>query len=148
MSESRLNSTLKNLNKLGVRVTRSRRLIIELIYADDIEVPFTTEEIHERIPQVGRATVYRTIKMLQESGFLCKVVLPGNEMAYSISDFAATGSHHHHAVCITCGQIRTFTDLSIENAIKMLSTSDGQVGEVRDHRIEIYDVCPSCQLEG
>lgn len=143
-------SIVSELMQQNVRVTGPRREIID--YISGVPRTFTAEEVCAKLPYIGRATVYRTLKMLQDEDIICKVVLPGDEMEYSVS--AAIDpvrgpkidrTHHHHAVCTVCGIVRRFTADAIERAINALSLSvDGVMGEVMDHRIEVYDICPRC----
>ncbi len=146
-------SIVGTLNEQNVRVTGPRREIID--YISVVPRTFTAEEVCAQLPDIGRATVYRTLKMLQDEHIICKVVMPGDEMAYSVSapfDTVRGGlidhPHHHHAVCTICGIVRMFAAEAIESAINALSSSvDGVMGKVMDHRIEVYDICPRCSTE-
>ncbi len=137
----------------NARVTAPRREIIECI--SNVPRTFTAEDICGQLAHIGRATVYRTLKILQDADIICKVVMPGDEMAYSVSadlDLETGASmipaHHHHAVCTVCNAVRYFNAEAIENAIDALSGSvRGVMGEVIDHRIEVYDICPRCVAE-
>ena len=132
------------LNQRGMRITQPRQQIIDQICAMADASSFTAEDICEQLPHIGRATIYRTIRMLQEVGFLCKVVLAGGERAYTVSD-AVDMQHHHHVVCTICNSAREFTAGSIEQALSALNTTNGELGEIVGHRIELYDVCRQCQ---
>ena len=137
----------------NARVTAPRREIIECI--SNVPRTFTAEDICGQLSHIGRATVYRTLKILQDADIICKVVMPGDEMAYSVSadlDLETGASmipaHHHHAVCTVCTAVRYFNAEAIENAIDALSGSvRGVMGEVINHRIEVYDICPRCVTE-
>ena len=133
-------SMLDALNAKGIRSTAPRRKLVEIISAQ--HQSFTAEAICEAIPEIGRATVYRTIRLLQEAGAICKVVMPNGDMAYSIGA-TSQSIHHHHAVCTICGSVRVFATQAIEKVIQALDSSK-QLGQVIDHRIEIYDICPEC----
>ena len=136
-----------------IRVTGPRREIID--YISVVPRTFTAEEVCSKLPDIGRATVYRTLKMLQDEDIICKVVMPSDDMVYSVSaaidperGAISDAAHHHHAVCTVCGIVRRFTAEAIEGAINTLSSSvDGVMGEVMDHRIEVYDICPRCSAE-
>ncbi len=135
---------INKLNENGVRITPNRQRIIEIISEKSKEKFFTAEEICFLLPNVGRATVYRTIRTLEEFNLLCKVVLPGNEMAYTVGD--TTDAHHHHVVCKVCNRVRKFKAGSIERAVKAISaSSNGYIGDILEHRIELYDMCPQCK---
>lgn len=125
----------------GVRATAPRIRILELIRSRP--ETFTAEQICDQVPQVGRATVYRTLRLLQEAGAICKVVMPNGEMAYSSSQADPDDAHHHHAVCTECGSVRTFCERSIERAINAISAL-ADLGNVVGHRIEVYDICQNC----
>ena len=142
-------SIVSVLLERNARVTGPRREIIDCI--SDVPRTFTAEEVCAKLPHIGRATVYRTIKILQDAEIICKVVMPGDEMAYSVSvelnsdPSSDAPHHHHHAVCTVCSAVRYFNAEVIERAIKALSKSvEGVMGEIIDHRIEVYDVCPRC----
>ncbi len=130
----------------NARVTAPRREIIDCI--SSVPSTFTAEHVCARLPHIGRATVYRTLKILQDANIICKVVMPGDEMAYSVSvdlNQEPGPSHHHHAVCTVCNAVRYFNAEDIERSISALSRSvEGVMGEIIDHRIEVYDVCPRC----
>ena len=134
----------------NARVTAPRREIIDCI--SKVPRTFTAEDVCAQLPHIGRATVYRTLKILQDSDIICKVVMPSDEMAYSVSadldqetGLSRMPVHHHHAVCTVCTAVRYFNAEAIERAIHALSGSvQGVMGEIIDHRIEVYDICPRC----
>jgi Fe2+ or Zn2+ uptake regulation protein len=143
-------SIVAALLERNVRVTAPRSEIIDCI--SRVPRTFTAEAICSELPHIGRATVYRTLKILQDADIVCKVVMPGDEMVYSVSadlnrepGAARNPSHHHHAVCTVCNAVRYFNAEVIERAVRALSRSvEGVMGEIIDHRIEVYDVCPRC----
>ena len=143
-------SIIEELIGQDIRVTKPRRDIIE--YISKVPRTFTAEEVCADLPHTGRATIYRTLKMLQDEGIICKIVTPNDEMVYSVSAVSdpKRGTfddprHHHHAICTVCGIVRRFKAEAMESAIKALSSSvRGIMGEIVDHRIEVYDVCPRC----
>lgn len=129
------------LSAHGVRATAPRLRILDLIRSSP--ETFTAERICDQVPEVGRATVYRTLRLLQDSGAICKVVMPNGEMAYSASETRQDNAHHHHAVCTECGSVRPFSERSIERAINAINAL-ADLGKVVGHRIEVYDVCQNC----
>jgi len=120
----------------GYRVTGPRRLVAESI--DRQDESFTAEDLCESLPAVGRATVYRTIKLLVESGALCKLAMPDGAPKYSL----ARVGHHHHTVCVRCGKVSDFRDSTVERMLRSLSREvDGQIV---GHRMEVYIDCEDC----
>ena len=124
------------LEDRGHRVTNPRRAVVNLL--DKKEEGFSAEELCGELPQVGRATVYRTIKLLLDAGVICKLALPDGAPKYSL----ARVEHHHHVLCIRCGAVSEFRDATVE---RLLRTLGGDiVGEIVGHRMEFYIVCQEC----
>ena len=127
------------LEDQGYRSTVPRRAIIELLERKG--EGFTVEEISEELPSVGRATVYRTIKLLLEAGVVCKLALMNGGPKYSLSRI----EHHHHTVCIKCGNVGEFRAATVERLLRAIA---GDIpGEIVGHRIEFYVTCDQCLLD-
>ena len=124
------------LEDRGYRVTRPRRRVIRLL--DQKEEGFSAEDICNDLPDVGRATVYRTIKLLLETGVLCKLALPDGAPRYSL----ARVEHHHHTFCVACGSVGEFRDTTIERLLRTIGADIS--GELVGHRMEFYIVCREC----
>ncbi|MCH8063099.1 MAG: transcriptional repressor [Chloroflexi bacterium] len=120
----------------GHRVTSPRRSVISLL--EDKSDGFSAEEISSELPGVGRATVYRTIKLLLEAGVICKLVLPDGGSKYSL----ARVEHHHHTLCIRCGTVGEFRDATIERLVRAIGEDIS--GEIVGHRMEFDIVCEQC----
>ena len=125
------------LEERGCRATAPRRRIAELIACTS--GCFTAESISRGLPGIGRATVYRTIKLLVEAGAVCKLSMPDGTPAYNL---AGVRHHHHHAVCVKCGAVDIFEDPAIERLLE--SAGDALPGEIVGHRMEFYVNCRSC----
>ena len=129
------------LEDQGYRVTAPRRSIVNLL--DLKEGGFTVEEIACELPKVGRATVYRTIKLLMDAGVVCRVALPDGTPKYSLARI----EHHHHTVCVSCGNVGEFSADMIEGLIR--SIGKDMAGEIVGHRMEFHIVCEACaETEG
>lgn len=102
------------------------------------EEGFSVEEISVELPGVGRATVYRTIKLLLEAGVICKLALPDGAPRYSL----ARVEHHHHTLCVRCGTVGEFRDATIERFLRAIG---GDIsGQIVGHRMEFYIDCNQC----
>ena len=124
------------LEDQGYRVTMPRRNVIAALISKS--EGFTVEQICGEVPSVGRATVYRTIKLLLEHGILCKLTTMDGTPMYSL----ARAEHHHHIVCVQCGAVSEFRDASIERLLRNIGSRIH--GEVMGHRIEFYVRCYKC----
>jgi Fur family ferric uptake transcriptional regulator len=99
---------------------------------------FGAEEIHGALPKVGRATVYRTIRLLLDIGVICKLVMRDGSTKYSL----ARVEHHHHLVCVRCGTVEEFLDSTIERLVRAIGAEVS--GEILGHRIEFDVICKTC----
>lgn len=126
------------LEDKGYRVTVPRLYVIGLL--DRKDEGFSAEEINEALPGVGRATVFRTLKLLLDADVICKLNTRDGAVKYSL----ARAEHHHHTVCVKCGAVGEFRDVTIERLLRALG--DGIHGQIVGHRIEVDIVCTSCQM--
>ena len=127
------------LEDRGYRSTAPRRAIIRIL--EGKEEGFTAEEIGSELPGVGRATIFRTIKLLMEVGVICRLNLLDGAPKYSLSRI----EHHHHTVCVRCGIVGEFRATTVERLMRSLGSEIP--GEIMGHRIELYVTCDRC-VEG
>lgn len=124
------------LEDRGYRLTGPRRNVITLL--DSKGEGFSAEEICGELPQVGRATVYRTIKLLVETGVVCKLSFPDGAAKYSL----ARVEHHHHTLCVKCGRVGEFRASTIERLLRTIGEDIS--GDIVGHSIEFHIVCEDC----
>lgn len=131
-----MNETEALLETEGHRITATRRAILKAIAS--AESPLTIEEIGDRVPDIGRATVFRTVKLLTELGVICRVVLENRGIRYVLS----TSSHHHHLICSECGSVTEFSSPQLDQAIQEEAEAAGF--ELSGHTVELYGKCKRC----
>lgn len=124
----------------GIRATFPRKAIAHLL--EQKQGAFTIESLSEELPSVGRATVYRTVKLLLEEGVICKLAMMDGSHVYSVS----RAGHHHHYVCVKCGAVKEFKAAAVEQLLWSLGAN--VPGHVVDHRIELYVACDYCLTNG
>jgi Fur family ferric uptake transcriptional regulator len=127
---------LATLEDQGHRVTVPRRRLLSLLSSK--QEGFSVEELCSEVPDVGRATVYRTVKLLLDSGAICKLTLPDGTPKYSLG----RAQHHHHTVCVRCGSVGEFRHATVERLLRAMG--DEVPGEIVGHRMELYVTCPEC----
>jgi len=125
------------LNEAGFRAGAARQKVIELLGGESCAV--TALEIDQRLPDVGRASVYRTLEQLEQLELVHRVDVGGEVVAFERVD---PGGHHHHMVCVRCGRLVPFSDPALERAVEA-------IGERADFEIAAHDVllrgtCPRC----
>ena len=94
--------------------------------------------VQKRRPDVGRTTVYRTLKLLQAAGLATELVLQGEtrfEREYK-------RRHHDHFICKTCGAIFEFSSDEIERIQDEVAADLGFV--IDGHRHQIFGYCRAC----
>lgn len=127
------------LEDRGYRSTAPRRAIVRIL--EGKQEGFAAEEISNELPGVGRATIFRTLKLLLETGVICRLNLLDGAPKYSLSRI----EHHHHTVCTQCGNVGEFRAATVERLMRAIG--DDIPGDIVGHRIELYIICDRC-LEG
>ena len=150
---------LATLEDRGYRVTAPRRSVTGLL--ERSQEGLSAEEICQELPGVGRATVYRTLKLLQDTGVLCKLPLGRATVYRTLKLLQDTGvlcklplpdgapvytlarvEHHHHTICMKCGVVGEFRHATIERLLRAIG--EDIPGELVGHRIEAYILCEKC----
>ena len=124
------------LEDAGLRITGQRRMVLAAIAG--MNGGFTAENLTAELAGVGRATVYRTLKLLVETDVICKLALPDGTPMYSPSRV----EHHHHSVCTSCGAVEEFRDTTVERVLRSLNREIE--GEIIGHRMEVFIRCKAC----
>ena len=120
--------------KKGVRLTDQRKLIAKVM-SESADHP-DVDELHKRVSKldskISIATVYRTVKLFEESGIVAKHDFKGNKARYE----QATHEHHDHLIDINTGEIIEFVNEEIEKLQKEVAAKLGY--SLVDHRLELY----------
>jgi len=128
-----------HLEKNKLRLTNPRRKILDyLLYA---EKHLTQDEIYTALQKhgVGKATVFRTLKMLEESHLLSRVTGTDGPPRFEIH---FERPHHDHLVCISCGRIQEIQWPVLE---KIQEGACKKIGfQIKWHRHEIFGLCKTC----
>ena len=128
---------LDTLEERGFRSTAPRRALALAI--GEQEHHFTAEGLRQLLPpKLGRATVYRTLKILVDAGVLCRVLLEDGDLHYQLSHHG----HHHHLLCVHCGSSQDLTGCDIEDVLVTTSARHGF--ELSGHWLEVYGRCRDC----
>ena len=137
-------SIYEELRQRGYRITRSRKAVIQVF--DETDTWLWPEEILDRAKvfysSIGLVTVYRTLSMLSELGFIRRI-----HFADGCHGYARAGlSHGHHLVCRLCQDAVEFPGSeNIEPWVAQVSKKTGFL--IEDHILELLGICPACQIE-
>ena len=120
--------------KKGVRLTDQRKVIAKIM--SESEDHPDVDELHKRVSNIDSkisiATVYRTVKLFEESGIVSKHDFKGNKARYEQSPT----EHHDHLIDINTGEIIEFVNEDIEKLQKQVAEKLGY--KLVDHRLELY----------
>ena len=132
------------LRKSGLSVTPQRKIIVETFL--ETEGHFTAEDlsslVRKRAADIGQATVYRTLKLLVDSG-LADHFDPGNGV--TLYEHAYGHAHHDHCICVRCGAKIEICDPVIEQQQERVARKHGF--ELTSHRMYLFGVCPGCRSD-
>ena len=127
---------VSQLSDRGYRDTEPRRLVISAVAAQGR--PFTAEELCASLPCVGRATVYRGLRLLVETDQVCRVLLEDRELRYQLSH----QGHHHHLLCAVCGVSADLEGCDVEDMLRAAAAAAGF--RMSGHWLEVYGQCGEC----
>jgi Fur family ferric uptake transcriptional regulator len=120
------------------RNTRQREILRRLIA--EAPGPLSVQELlgsaQSELPALGIATVYRTLKLLEEAKEIRAVVLPGGESRWEPSD----RGHHHHFQCRACTRVIDFLGCPLH--VHSDTLPNGFV--VETHEVTLIGLCPDC----
>ena len=126
-----------------LNVTAQREAIVEqfLRTRDHVSIDELLAKVRKRQPKVGYATVYRTLKLLVDSGLAVERQFGDGQARYEV-----VGDHHDHLICVKCGLILEFEDDEIERLQDKIAAKLGSFTVLR-HRHELYGLCPKAAGE-
>ena len=120
----------------GVKLTDQRRIIAKVM-SDSNDHP-DVDELYNRVTKIDAkisiATVYRTVKLFEESGILTKHEFKGGKARYE----ELNEGHHDHLIDVKSGEIIEFIDEEIEMLQKKVAEKYGYT--LVDHKLELYGV--------
>ena len=138
------------LKEKGLKVTNQRILVLEVL-SEYKDRHMTAEDIYELVkedyPEIGLATIYRTLQLLLEMQLVDRINLDEGFVRYEIGE-ALEGKnegkhHHHHLICKTCGKILPFKDDLLDELERHIEEEAGF--HVLDHELKFYGQCRECR---
>jgi Fur family ferric uptake transcriptional regulator len=126
----------------GLKLTKQREAICQVFFAQTGHR--SAEEILNSArmldAKVSLATVYRTLKVLQEFGF----VLSHNfKDGQALFEPRFEDEHHDHLICKNCGKIVEFMNIKME--MLQIEIAKAYGFSITDHKMEIYGLCENCR---
>ena len=120
----------------GVKLTDQRKIIAKVM-SESQDHP-DVDELYNRVSRIDSkisiATIYRTVKLFEESGILAKHDFKGGKARYE----ELSESHHDHLIDIKTGEIIEFVDEEIEKLQEKVAAKYGY--KLVDHKLELYGI--------
>jgi Fur family ferric uptake transcriptional regulator len=135
-----MSSIEEKCKEKGVRLTDQRKIIANVMSESKLTYGSKdhpdVDELHKRVSLIDRkisiATVYRTVKLLEESGIIARHDFKEGKSRYEPS----TDQHHDHLIDINSGEIIEFVDKDIEELQNKIAQKLGY--KLVDHKLELY----------
>lgn len=135
------------LKSKGLKITSQRLVMLETLGRHPGE-HLTAEEIYNMVktehPEIGLATVYRTIQVLMELHLIDRVNFDDGVERYELAKptGGAGAHHHHHLICLGCGKVLEFEEDMLEGLELKIVEKTGF--KVTDHEVKLYGYCKEC----
>ena len=134
------------LRTQGLKLTTQRESILRRVLR--IKKHFSADQLFEALRKdragISKATVYRTLSLLSEGGFIEALDL-GRDQG-TLYEHVMGHDHHDHMVCLTCGRIIEFHDDELERVQDEAVRRHGF--QASSHKLNVYGTCARCAKAG
>lgn len=143
--EKRVEEIRQQLHSLNFKLTPQREATVRVLLENE-EDHLSADDVYLKVkkiaPEIGLATVYRTLELLSELDIVQKLNFGDNVARY---EFRSAGSqhHHHHLICLECGRVEEINEdwlNPIEEKVEQQFNF-----KIVDHRLIFNGICSSCQ---
>ena len=148
MLEKRIENIKQKLHSLNFKLTPQREATVQVLLENE-DGHLSAEDVYllvkKKVPDIGLATVYRTLELLSELQITQKLNFGDNVTRYEFRSEEAE-HHHHHLVCLECGKVEEINEDwlgPIED--KVAKQFDFQIV---DHRLIFQGICSECKTKG
>ncbi|QZY57482.1 Fur family transcriptional regulator [Crassaminicella profunda] len=133
------------LKEKGYKLTPQRRATLDTIIENQGK-HLSTEEIYDMVkencPEIGLATVYRTLQLLDELDVISKINFDDGCSRYELNT-NEDDHQHHHLICLKCGDV-------IEVEVDLMETLEEEIEnnydfKISDHKVKFFGYCSKCQ---
>ncbi|MDP8233891.1 MAG: Fur family transcriptional regulator [Candidatus Saelkia tenebricola] len=139
------------LQKKGYKLTPQRKIVIEILVRETHHL--SADEIYLKVkrvyPRIGLTTVYRTLDVLSELGWVRRCDFGEGKARYEFAEnFSKNNKHHHHIVCIKCNAVIDYADF-VDKETELIKASEINIAEKYDfnvqwHSVRFYGICRKC----
>jgi Fur family ferric uptake transcriptional regulator len=129
------------LSSKNLKLTKERKVVLQEVFISrgHLEAEDLLYNLKRKGKHASRATVYRTLELLIDSGIVRKVDLGHGHSHYEL---VVDHPHHEHMICLSCGKVIEFSDRTMERSLNKLCRKNEF--EHTSHRFEIFGRCGKC----
>lgn len=137
-----IESFVNYLSAKKLKLTPERKVVLQEMFRSPghLEAEDLLYNLRRKRKRASRATIYRTLELLVESGIVRKVDLGHGHSHYEL---VVDHPHHEHMICLACGKVIEFSDKAMEQTLSKLCEKSGF--EQTSHRFEIFGRCGKCR---
>jgi Fur family ferric uptake transcriptional regulator len=130
------------LNSRNLKLTKEREAVLQQFFSHrgHMEAEELSHALRRKRKGASRATIYRTLDLLVESGIVRRVDLGRGHSHYEL---VLDHPHHEHMICLRCGKVIEFSDKAMERSLDRLCKRRGF--EHDSHRFQIFGYCEKCK---
>ena len=143
--EERIDRIKQQLHSHGYKLTPQREATVKVLLENE-EDHLSAEDVYllvkEKAPEIGLATVYRTLELLSELKVIHKINFGDGVARY---EFRAENQehHHHHLICIQCGTVDEIEEDLLDEVESFVEKEFNF--KITDHRLTFHGTCHRCQ---
>lgn len=143
--ENRIERIKKQLHSSSYKLTPQRESTVRVLLEHEDD-HLSAEDVYllvkEKSPEIGLATVYRTLELLTELKIVDKINFGDGVSRYDLRREGAA-HFHHHLVCIECGAVDEIQEDLLEEVEAAVEQKWKFI--IKDHRLTFHGVCVRCQ---
>ncbi|HEU5138606.1 MAG TPA: Fur family transcriptional regulator [Bacillales bacterium] len=142
--ENRIDRIKKQLHSQSYKLTPQREATVRVLLENE-EDHLSAEDVYllvkDKAPEIGLATVYRTLELLTELKVVDKINFGDGVSRYDLRKEGAD-HFHHHLVCMECGAVDEIQDDLLGDVEKVVER-DWHF-QIKDHRLTFHGICYRC----
>ncbi|CEA00127.1 Ferric uptake regulation protein [Jeotgalicoccus saudimassiliensis] len=143
--EKRIERIKEALHEARYKLTPQREVTVRVLLENEsshLSAEDVFMKVKDKYPEIGLATVYRTLELLNELNVLDKVNFGDGVSRYDLRKEGAQ-HFHHHLICIHCGSVEEIEEDLLTDVEKIV-TRDFEF-DIIDHRLTFHGVCKLCK---
>ncbi|WP_026858097.1 MULTISPECIES: Fur family transcriptional regulator [Jeotgalicoccus] len=143
--EKRIERIKEALHDARYKLTPQREVTVRVLLENEsshLSAEDVFMKVKDKYPEIGLATVYRTLELLNELNVLDKVNFGDGVSRYDLRKEGAQ-HFHHHLICIHCGSVEEVEEDLLTDVEKIV-TRDFNF-DIIDHRLTFHGVCKLCK---